>query len=283
MPEMFRPPQGPCFADLRGKVALVTGGGAGIGRGISIRLAQEGMHVFLCGRRPELLQEMAERIRQAGGQATPIAADLSREEDVAGLFAKIRETCPAIDVLVHNAALVARGSFEKTDAAYWHRMMAANVDSSFYLAKECAAMMIPRRSGSIVFISTIGAVRAHDQMVAYDTSKGAVDSFTQALALELGRHGIRVNAIAPGPIIGQDMTGRGDSAWKQRSEKALDAEIPSADVKHEHIPVRRYGTPADIGAAAAFLASEQASYISGHVLAVDGGALAQLSPPGIWI
>ena len=283
MPDIFRPAQGPCFPDLRGKAALVTGGGAGIGRGISIRLAQEGMHVFICGRRLEMLQEMADRIRQAGGQATPIAADLAREDEVAALFAKIRETCPAIDVLVHNAAFVERGSFEKTDTAYWHRMMATNLDSAFYLAKQCAAMMIPRRSGSIIFLSTIGAARAHDQMIAYDTSKGALETFTQSLARDLGPHWIRVNAIAPGPIIGQDLSRKADSVWKRRSQMALEPEIPLADLKHDHLPLRRFGLPADIGAAAAFLASEQASYITGHVLAVDGGALAQLSPPGVWI
>ena len=282
-PDTFRPPVGPCYPDLRGKAVLVTGGGAGLGRGISCRMGAEGMLVFLCGRRELLLNEAAEKIRQSGGQAVPIAADLSREDEVVRLFARIGEQCPGIDVLVHNAALVAPGTFANTDTAYWQKMFATNSDSCFFLAKQCAQTMIARRAGTMIFISTIGVARAHRRMIAYDASKGAVEAFTRALALELGPHRIRVNAIAPGPICGQDQTNRPESAWKRRNLKAFDPEISWEEFHHPHIPIERFGTPADIAAAAAFLASEQASFITGIVLTVDGGSTAQIAPPGIWI
>ncbi|HUW34552.1 MAG TPA: SDR family oxidoreductase [Planctomycetota bacterium] len=281
--DTFRPPVGPCYPDLRGKTVLVTGGGAGLGRGISYRMAAEGMLVFLCGRREELLNEVAHNIRQAGGLAVPIAADLSREDEVARLFPRIHEHSPHIDVLVHNAALVAPGTFADTDTAYWQKMFATNSDSCFFLAKQCAQTMIPRRAGTMIFISTIGVERAHRRMIAYDASKGALEAFARALSLELAPHRIRVNAIAPGPISGQDTSKRRDSPWKRRSEKAFDPEISWEEFHHPHIPIGRFGTPADIAAAAAFLASDQASFITGTVLTVDGGATTQLAPPGIWI
>jgi NAD(P)-dependent dehydrogenase (short-subunit alcohol dehydrogenase family) len=283
MTETFRPPQGPCFADLRGKAALVTGGGAGISRGITGRLAAEGMDVFLCGRTEAKLQETAERIQQAGGWAVAVVADVSREEDIARLFARIREERQTLDVLVHNAALIDRGTLQKTDAAFWHTMYATNIHSAFYLAKQCAEMMVPRRSGNMIFISTIGATRPHQGMLAYDSSKGALDTFTRSLAIELAPLGIRVNAIAPGAIAGREPRGAPDSPWARHSKLAFEPEINLEDFAQKYVPVGRFGMPAEIAAAVAFLASDQASYITGHVLCVDGGATAQLSPRGIWI
>jgi len=276
MTELFRPPQGPCYADLRGKAALITGGGAGIGRGITIRLAAEGMHVFICGRRESRLLEMVERVKSNGGQATAIPADLSREEDISQLFSKIREQSDTLDVLVHNAATVGGGSFAKTDFAFWRHVFDTNVHSSFLLARHAAEFMVPRRSGNMIFISTIGAIRAHHEMVAYDSSKGAIQAFARALALELAPQGIRVNVIAPGPIIGQEAS----STWHaQRQQIALDTQFYVSSIAQPNVPLGRHGVPAEIGAAVAFLASEQSSYITGHTLVVDGGSIAQIASP----
>jgi len=280
MAQMFRPPQGPCFSDLQGKVALVTGGGSGIGRGISHRLAAEGMQVFLCGRTEERLAKTAEDIRDSGGRATPVVADISREDQIADLFGRIREESGALDLLVHNAALVRGKTLAETDAPFWRAVFATNIDSAFHLAKQCTEMMIPRASGNLIFISTIGAVRAHYGMVAYDSSKGALNSLTRALALELSSHNIRVNAIAPGAVIGQESR---RSAHSPRNVVAFDPEIPMEHLRQPHIPLGRRGTPAELGAAVAFLASDQSSYITGQTLCVDGGATVQLSPRGIWI
>ena len=267
MDGMFRPPQGPCYRDLGGKTAIVTGGGSGIGLGISRRLAAEGMRVFLCGRREEVLREAAEAIRSGGGWAEPVAADVSQEEGVARLMDAVREAGAGLDVLVHNAALVRGGPLAKTDADYWRRMYAANVDSAFHLSKAALSLMTPRRSGSLVFITSIGALRAHHDMIAYDSSKGALNAFVRSLALEVARQGIRVNAVAPGAT----------------HREAHAEEIEPQSLRQPYVPLGRRGTPAEIAAAVAFLASEQASYITGQVLCVDGGATAQLSPRGIFI
>jgi NAD(P)-dependent dehydrogenase (short-subunit alcohol dehydrogenase family) len=280
MSKMFRPPQGPCFRDLQGKVALVTGGGAGIGRGITHRLAAEGMQVFLCGRTEETLETTAQDIRDNGGRAIPVVADVSREDQVAGLFDRIREESGALDLLVHNAALVSGKALAETDAAFWQDTFAANTHSAFYLAKQCAKMMIPRGSGCLIFISTIGSVRAHQGMVAYDSSKAALNSLTRSLALELAGHNIRVNAVAPGAMIGKQNR---RAARTQRNAVALGPEIPAELLEQPYVPLGRCGTPAELGAVVAFLASDQSSYITGQILCMDGGATVQISPRGIWI
>ncbi|MBM3499206.1 MAG: SDR family oxidoreductase [Armatimonadetes bacterium] len=267
MADTFHPPQGPCYRDLAGKTALVTGGGSGIGLGISQRLAAEGMRVFLCGRRVEVIEEAAESIRTAGGWAQAVATDVSQEAGVARLMATVGEAGNGLQVLVHNAALVRGGPLSKTDADYWRRMYATNMDSTFYLSKAAVELMAPQQSGSIIFITTIGAVRAHHGMLAYDSSKGALNVFTQSLALELAPQGLRVNAVAPGAT---NRDAHGD-------------EIEAGALAQPHVPWGRRGTPAEIAAAVAFLASAQASYVTGQILCVDGGATAQLSPRGVFI
>jgi NAD(P)-dependent dehydrogenase (short-subunit alcohol dehydrogenase family) len=283
MRETFRPPQGPCFSDLRMQTALVTGGGAGIGRGICLRLATEGMHVFFCGRTEATLRETAELIAAAGGRCTPIVADVSQVESVSNLFTAMKRESQTLDVLVHNAALIRHRPLMETDVELWRQVYGANVDGAFYLAKKAAELMVPRGSGSIIFISTIGSVRAHHGMPAYDSSKGAVNSLARSLALDLSEHGIRVNAVAPGSIPTARPSAGSESPRKRLSDLAFREEIPFAEFSQQYIPLGRHGTPAEIAAAVAFLASNQASYITGQVLCVDGGATAQLSPRGIWI
>ncbi|HEY3378261.1 MAG TPA: SDR family oxidoreductase [Armatimonadota bacterium] len=284
MTEIVHPPQGPCFSDLQGKIALVTGGGAGIGRGMSLRLAAEGMHVYICGRTEETLLETVDMIREQGGLATSVLADVANEDDVARVFTHIRGEQGTFDVLVHNAARVQSGSFEKTNADIWDDVFATNTRSAFTLAKQATELMIPKQSGSIIFISTIGASRGHYNMVAYDSSKGAVDSFTRSLAIELARYRIRVNAIAPGATLGRDMHRKSkEFPWRQRNELVYEEEVPFEAIAQPYIPLGRYGTPAEIAAAVAFLASSQSSYVTGQILNVDGGATAQLSPRGIFI
>ena len=284
MTEIFHQPTSPCYRDLRGKVALVTGGGAGIGRAISLRLADEGMHVVLCGRTEARLLKTTQMIEATGGKATPIVTDVSQEESVAQLFARMREDGLALDLLVHNAATLQGRSLQDTDTALWHKIMSTNLDSAFYLAKMASEEMIPRKTGNMVFISTIGAERAHHKMLAYDSSKGALNSFTRGVALEMCQHGIRVNAVAPGATLGRDVEGKPvDAPWVKRNLKAFEAEIPLEDITQQYIPLGRYGTPFEMASVVAFLASDQSSYMIGQILYVDGGATAQLSPRGIFI
>lgn len=269
MSEVFYPPQGPCYADLRGKSVLVTGGGSGIGRGICIRLAAEGMRVLLCGRTADTLCETVELVRSAGEQAAYTIADVSSEEDVAGLFDWIKKDHDSLDVLVHNAAVKRSKPFSETDSAHWREVLSTNIDSACYLAKEFSQLMIPLRRGAIVFISSIGAARAHYGMVAYDSSKGALESFTRALAIELAEYGIRANGVSPGATC--------------VDEQSFAAQMSAVSFRQPYIPLGRVGTPAEMAAAVAFLASSQSMYITGQTITVDGGATAQLSPRGYHI
>lgn len=267
MNDTFEPPVSPCYPDLRGKVALVTGGGAGIGKAISVRLGTEGMRVVLCGRTEENLIETAGEITGAGGFALPVVTDVSDEAQVDALFARMAQEGLQPDLLVHNAALVRGGALSDTNTDYWQRMLATNADSAFFLAKRLAPMMLERGSGAMVFISTIGALQSHHRMLAYDSSKGAIEAFVRSLALELAPAGIRVNSVAPGPI----------------RRNGIPAGTPLETVRQPYVPMQRYGSSDEIAAAVAFLASSQASYITGQTLCVDGGSTAQLSPPGIFI
>jgi 3-oxoacyl-[acyl-carrier protein] reductase len=264
MSDVIRPPQGACYPDLKGKSALVTGGGTGIGRGICLRLGAEGMRVFLSGRTEKTLRETAEMVRAGGGEAVHIVADLSQPEQIERLFRQLHGACESLDLLVHNAAIKDGGPLQTLDLDLWRTFMATNLDSSFLLTKKACETMIPRKSGCIIFISTVGGLRAHYGMVPYDTSKSGIDGFMRAAAIELAQHGIRVNGVAPGPIRTHGSVFKKEIPWSQ---------IPNANV-----PLGRSGVPAEIAACVAFLASAQAEYIIGQTIYVDGGATAQLNP-----
>jgi len=267
MPETVRLPRGPCYDDLRDQVALVTGGGRGIGKGIAIRLAQEGMRVYICGRTEATLSEMAAQARDEVGRVLPLVADVSDGEQVASMLQRIEAEAGRLDALVHNAALLGGGPLRRMDFATWRQRFATNVDSVFHLAKGCAEVMVRQRAGAIVFLSTIGATRAHRAMFAYDSSKGAVEVAMRSLALELAPWGIRVNAVAPGST----------------ARNVYADEVDRAAIAQPYVPLGRSGAPAETAAAVAFLISAQSSYITGQTLCVDGGATTQLSPPGIFI
>jgi NAD(P)-dependent dehydrogenase (short-subunit alcohol dehydrogenase family) len=265
MPDILRPPQGPCYPDLKGKSALVTGGGSGIGRGICLRLAREGMCVFLCGRTEKPLQETAVLGRAQGGLAVPIVADLSRPEQIERLFQRLYAECESLDLLVHNAAIKGGGPLQTNDWDKWRTYMATNLDSCFLLTKKACETMIPRKSGCIIFISSVGGLRAHYDQVAYDTSKSGIDGFTRAAGIELAQHGIRVNGVAPGAI--------------SIRAASFNKEIPLERLANRNVSLGRAGVPAEIAACVAFLASAQAEYIVGQTMYVDGGMTAQLHPP----
>jgi len=266
MSDVIHTPQGPCYSDLKGKTVLVTGGGRGIGRGICQRLAAEGMRVFLCGRTEATLKETAELVRAAGGEAVPIVADLVQPEQIEALFKQIYGACEALDVLVHNAAKMDGGTLMTLELDTWRTFMATNLDSSFILTKKACETMVPRRSGSIIFISTFAALRAHYRQVPYDTSKSGIDGFTRAAGIELAQYGIRVNGVAPGPISTRAVV--------------FNKEVSASHLTHVNVPLGRSGVPAEIAACVAFLASTQAQYIVGQTICVDGGGIAQLSPRG---
>jgi NAD(P)-dependent dehydrogenase (short-subunit alcohol dehydrogenase family) len=247
---------------------VVTGASRGIGRGIAIRLAAEGARVVLAARDPDALAAVADEIRGQEGEALPVAADLTSESEVSRLFDRVESWAGSLEILINNAARVygTDRHFLQVDADLWDDVIAANLRTLFLCSSRAARAMAERRTGSIVNISAASASRAHRMCVPYDASKGAVEAFTRALALDLAPFDIRVNAVAPGAIVVE--------AWGglPREEMEKRAQV---------IPLGRLGEPADIAAAVAFLCSADAGYITGQVLSVEGGLLSQLRPPQV--
>ncbi|HET8626216.1 MAG TPA: glucose 1-dehydrogenase [Thermomicrobiales bacterium] len=253
---------------LEGKVAVVTGSGQGIGKGIALRFAREGAKVVVNARRAETVHATAEAIRQAGGIALEAPADVTIENQVAGLFQQTLDAYGAVDILVNNAQTRLdrgeRGPFLTMRAAGWDAYMQANLGALFYCTHQAARIMARQGiRGSIINISTVGAARAHRYTIAYDAMKGAMDSFTRAVAVDLGPWGIRVNALRPGPIL-----------VEKSPHFAAPRPHPNAGV-----PLGRVGYPEDIAWAAVFLASDEAGFITGQAFEIDGGLLAQGRSP----
>jgi 3-oxoacyl-[acyl-carrier protein] reductase len=240
---------------------MVTGAGHGIGRGIAERYAEEGARLVVNDVDGIRAEEVAAAI---GGDALGVRGDVSRSEDVRRLFATTVERFGSVDVLVNNAGLIdVERHVLEADEEWWDRVIDVNLKGQFLCALEASRLMAPRRSGSIVNLSSGGARQAHRGMVAYDASKGGVEAMTRALALDLAPYGIRVNAIAPGAI---NVMGLSEEEAARRGET---------------VPMGRVGSPADIAGPAVFLASDDAAYVTGVVISVDGGLLVQQRSPQV--
>ena len=244
------------YPELSGKVALVTGSSRGIGKGIALRLGREGMKVVVTSRTAETVEATTEELRSVGIDVAPVAADLSTDEGIESVFATTLDTFGTIDVLVNNAADLRRYRVEEMPEGLADYQLQANIRPPY----ECSvrAVDIMKRDGhggSIINITSVGGLRAHFRGLPYDISKGAMDSLTKAMAIDVCEYGIRVNAVGPGATINMGLTDDGVSYTR----------------KTEHIPMQRRGTPLEMGAAVAFLASEDASYMIGQILYVDGG------------
>lgn len=249
--------------DLTGKKALVTGGSRGIGRGIALALAKQGADVAVnYHRNAEEAQKVVAEILALGREAFSVQADVSDLATVSRMFAEIKSKWGKLDILVNNAGILQFKPFDQITAVDWDAMLNTNLRGQFFCAQEAARLMA--QGGRIVNIASIssGGVGIASPMIAhYTASKGGVVGMTEALALELAPKGINVNAIAPGGIE-TDMT-KG-ALVDEKARQGIIAAIPKG----------RLGRPEDIGAAAAFLASDEAEYITGVVLYVDGGWLA---------
>ncbi len=243
---------------LGNKVAVVTGAGAGIGRAIALRFGAEGAHVVVNDVNPTTAEDTARAIVGAGGSACGVAADVSDKADVDRLFDATLERFQTIDILVNNASLTNTARhFLAADEQWWDRILAVNLKSAFLCALRAAQVMARRRRGVIINMSSGGASRAHRGNAAYDAAKGGIEALTRALALDLAPYGVRVNGLVPGSI---DSHGLDAATLRERGLA---------------IPLGRVGDVTDMAGPALFLASDDASYITGHLLAVDGGLLAQ--------
>lgn len=252
----------PRYPELRGRTAIVTGSSKGIGKGIALRLAAEGMNVVINGRTAETVTATAAELRELGAQVLPVVADASDDDGVRQLFDSTLGAFHAVDLLVNNAANLKRDHIFNVDAELLDNELKANIRGPYLCALEAAKCMRTNAAGgSIINITSVGGVRAHWRGLPYDVTKGAIDSMTRAMALELVEYGVRVNAVSPGATS----TYRSEQADPQRIKDLT-----------SRIPAQRLGTPLETAAAVAFLASSEASYIIGQVIYVDGGLTIQL-------
>jgi 3-oxoacyl-[acyl-carrier protein] reductase len=245
------------------KAALVTGGSRGIGRAVSIALAATDIPVFVNYKSGSAAaEETCAAIQAAGGIATPIQADVSDRDSVKKMFGQIRDSGYWVHTLVNNAGIVRDQLCAMMSASDWRDVLGTNLDSAFYCIREAAATMISRRGGQIVNMASVSGLRGQPGQANYGAAKAGLAALTRTLAREVGRYNIRVNAVAPG-FIDTDMLRELNA--NPRSKAVLD------EARDRFIPLGRFGTVEDVARSVAFLASPAASYITGHVLVVDGG------------
>ena len=245
---------------LRGKSAVITGAANGIGRATALRFAAEGARVTLNDLDQAALDDVVEAVQVAGGTALGVAGDVSRTEDVQRLMAEAVAAFGRVDILVANAGMIPEADLPRATAALWDRTMAVNARGMFLCCKFAAAEMLKVGGGAIVCLSSVSGIVGQKAQVIYGPTKFAASGLTKHLAVELARQGIRVNAVAPGTI-------------NTTAVAAMDpAGIKAGIARH---PMGRIGEPAEVAAAILFLASDEASFITGAILPVDGGFLAQ--------
>ena len=245
---------------LEGHAALVTGANGGLGSHFAHTLAKAGAKVAIAARRLESLREIEEQIRSAGGQVQPIALDVSKRESVVQAFEQAAAALGPITVVVNNAGIaVTKPLLEHTEDD-WNDVIGVNLTGAWRVAQEAARHMVKhQRGGSIVNIASILGLRVSAQVPSYAASKAALIQLTKAMALELARHKIRVNALAPGYVT------------TSINREFFATEAGQALIKR--IPQRRIGDPEELDAGLLLLASDAGSYATGTVLAIDGGQL----------
>jgi NAD(P)-dependent dehydrogenase (short-subunit alcohol dehydrogenase family) len=244
---------------LDGKVAVITGGGGGLGSLAARAFAAAGADVALAGRTAETLEIAADAVRGAGRRAAAVVADVTRSADVNRMIGQVLEEFGRVDILLNNAGVTSpKAAAELTDED-WHRIMDASATGAFFCARAVAPAMMRQRDGCILSMGSILSTRGMANRTAYSAAKAAVMNLTRALALELGPHGIRVNAIAPTVIV-TDLNRELVRTQPQLYRAVLD-----------RTPLGRLGEPEDIAGALVFLASPAARFITGQTLFVDGG------------
>ncbi|MFT5507842.1 MAG: NAD(P)-dependent dehydrogenase (short-subunit alcohol dehydrogenase family) [Hyphomicrobiaceae bacterium] len=248
---------------LEGKIALVTGAGAGIGGAMARVFASEGAHVYVSDVNGEAAASEAASITEAGHKAEALRLDVSKGQDVVAAFRQIEDAHGRLDVIVNNAGLNVRGDFRHMSDADWTTIREVNLDGVVRIARDGFGLMKASGNASLINLASIMGHRGLRQLAGYSATKGAVAALTRALAVEYAPYGIRVNALAPG-FIETVLTER--VLRNPLINKAL----------IDQTPLRRFGEPEDVARAALFFASDDSGFVTGAELAVDGGMSAGL-------
>jgi 3-oxoacyl-[acyl-carrier protein] reductase len=247
---------------LQGKVTIVTGAAHGIGRAIAERYGAEGATVVVTDIDEAGVETVAQGITDSGGTAIAIATDVSDKTAVDHLFDQTLERFGTVDVVVNSAGLInTERHFLDGDEAWWDKIHAVNLKGTFLCGLRAAQHMARNGGGVIINLSSGGATRAHRGNAAYDATKGGIEALTRAMAVDLAPYGVRVNGLIPGSI---DTRGMSPEVKQERGQA---------------IPMGRVGEPNEMTGAAVFLASDDAAYVTGHLIAVDGGILAAMRSP----
>lgn len=245
--------------DLSGKIALVTGGGRGIGRACCVALAEAGASVAInYSRSAEAAEEARAEIEAAGGRAIVYQADVSSFKEAAAMFEKVKADFGTLDILVNNAGVIHDTLLLTMKPEGWRKVLGVSLDGAYHCTKAAGEIMLRKRAGKVISISSVAGVAGGGGQTNYASAKAGVIAFMRACAAEMGKRGIQFNAVLPGMIV-TDMSAR---ARERAGETIL-----------ERIPAGRFGEPEDVAGLVVFLASPQADYINGQAIAVDGGLL----------
>ena len=250
---------------VAGKAAIVTGAGTGIGRAIALALAREGAKVAVAGRRREKLGEVAQAIRQAGGEALVTVCDVSSEADSQRAVKDAEEAFGHVNVLVNNAGALSVSTVESISVKEWDRLMATNLKGPFLMSRAVLPAMRQAGGGAIVNVGSVLGLVAMKDRAAYCASKGGVTMLTKAMALDHAQEKIRVNCICPA-IVETDLI-RELFSKSEEGRRARDTRLAT-------LPLGKFGKPDDIAELAVFLASEESSWMTGTAIPVDGGLTA---------
>jgi len=254
------PSAGPAaLFDLRGRVALVTGASRGLGAAMALALARAGADLILWARRASALDSTARKVRALGCAALPQAVDVTKPPAIRCAVSMAERRFRRVDILLNNAGIWDGGPFARLRPSVWRRVLETDLTSVLLVSQQILPIMVRRRYGKILNVSSTSAVLAHPDGSAYGAAKAGLVHLTRVMAVELGPSGVRVNGIAPG-LFRTDMTRDvfADRAWSAR--------------RRRQIPLRRFGEPDDLAGLAVFLSAAGSDHITGQTIVIDGGA-----------